>query len=87
MRARPWNRQEQDRFSDAFAVAWWARHLELEACLWLSQNGNTHEDEAAVIHCIRQAKAAQYFAVRKNFFWCFPGEWRQDFRDGNKIWE
>ena len=70
-----------------FVAKWWIVHQEQLAWSWFhNQPGQNKEaDRKAIMDCIRRIKGTTYWTWTRGsrlFFWKFPVEWRNDFRDG-----
>ena len=75
-----------------FVVRWWAHHQEQQAMEWIKSQGHqqSEEDVKAISDCIRRAMGCTYWSWSRGsriFFWKFPPEWRNDFRDGIPFWK
>ena len=75
-----------------FVNIWWARFQERKALDWLNSASSVEkkEDSDAIADCIRRAKGCTYWSWTRGsrmFFWKFPEEWRNDFRDGVPFWK
>ena len=74
-----------------FAAMWWGKHQAELGKKWLAaQDTYDPEDIKAIADCARRAVATTYWSWPRGsriFFWKFPQEWRNDFRDGVPFWK
>ena len=73
-------------------MKWWALYQEESALRWLKNQGPAaiQADIDAINDCIRCMKGCTYWTWERGsriFFWKFPEEWRNDFRDGVPFWK
>ena len=73
-------------------MKWWMKYQERHALDWIKSQGDsaTRKDVEAINDCLRRVKGCSYWAWNRGsrlFFWKFPKEWRNDFRDGVPFWK